>query len=153
MSETAACLLRLDTDNTAAAEVARFVAALVADSGLSRRKAYWLRLAAEEITTNIAYHGYKGDGPVRLEGRICADAVMMRIEDEAPPFDPTTHDPRERLATDPAEREAGGFGLLLALHNLDDFSYAYIDGKNRNELIMYRTMGEPDGDVDRAGRG
>ena len=49
--------------------------------------------------------------------------------------------------------EAGGFGLLLALHKLDGFSYEYADGKNRNTLIMCRTIGTPDGNINRADRG
>lgn len=149
MSVTAACL-QLDAHNSTAEAVACFVEALARAANLPRRKAYWLRLAAEEITTNIAQHGYRGCGPVWLEGRVGPDAVSMRIEDEAPAFDPTAYDRHARLAEAPVSGE-GGFGLLLALHNLDGFSYEYADGKNRNELMMYRSIGHADGGVDRAG--
>lgn len=145
--------LRLDTYESTAEAVACFVTGLARDAALSRRKSYWLRLAAEEITTNIAHHGYQGSGPVWLEGRVNTDTVSVRIEDQAPAFDPIAYDRHARLALEPAQRPEGGFGLLLALHNLDGFGYEYVDGKNRNELIMYRTMGEPDGVVNRADRG
>lgn len=150
------CDLRLDCDNSTVEAVTGFVGLLSHKAELPRGKAYWLRLAAEEITTNIAQHGYRGTGPVRLTGGIQADRVWLRIEDKAPAFDPGTYDPGPRLATKPSEREAGGFGLLLALHKLDEFCYERAGGTNRNTLIMYREAaggvshamdGVPDGDV------
>jgi serine/threonine-protein kinase RsbW len=132
------CDLRFDCDDSIADEVARFVAGLVEKTELPSGKAYWLRLAVEEITTNIEQHGYRGRGRVWLTAGVEADRVWVRIEDEASPFDPRTHDPGPRLATEPAEREAGGFGLLLALHKLDGFSYERAEGRNRNTLIMCR---------------
>ncbi len=123
------------------------------DAELPRGKAHWLRLAAEEITTNILEHGYRGTGPIWLARGIEPEWVWLRIEDTAPAFDPRTHDRRAKLAIAPTERDAGGFGLLLALHKLDGFAYEYADGKNRNTLIMRRTIGTPDGNVNRASCG
>lgn len=145
--------LRLDGDNSTAEAITCFVETLARDAELPRGKAYWLRLAVEEITTNIVDHGYEGTGPIWLAAGIKPDSVWLRIEDQAPAFDPRTHDHRAKLAIAPSEREAGGFGLLLALHKLDGFSYEYADGKNRNTLIMCRTIGTPDGNINRAGRG
>src|ERR1700733_12766933 len=133
--------LRLDGDNSTAEAVTCFVEAVARDAELPRGKAYWLRLAVEEITTNIVEHGYEGSGPIWLAAGIKPDRVWLRIEDTAPAFDRRTHEHRAKLAIAPAEREAGGFGLLLALHKLDGFSYEYADGKNRNTLIMCRTIG------------
>jgi anti-sigma regulatory factor (Ser/Thr protein kinase) len=149
----AATHLQLDGDNSTAEAIACFVETLVRDAGLPREKAYWLRLAAEEITTNIVEHGYQGTGPIWLAGGIKPDSVWLRIEDTAPAFDPRSHDHGAKLAIPPAEREAGGFGLLLALHKLDEFSYEHADGKNRNTMVMCRTIGTPDGNVNRADRG
>jgi serine/threonine-protein kinase RsbW len=131
--------LELDDDNCGIEAVASFVREIARQAELPRRKVYWLRLAAEEITTNIVQHGYQGPGPIRLTGEIAADEVRLLIEDEAPAFDPLKHDRHAKLAIDPAEREEGGFGLLLALHRLDGFSYSYAAGKNRNTLVMGRT--------------
>jgi serine/threonine-protein kinase RsbW len=144
--------LRLDDENSPAEAVARFVEALARDAELPHQKAYWLRLAVEEITTNIIDYGYQGTGLIWLAGRIEPDRVSIRIEDTACAFDPRTHDHHAKLAVAPAEREAGGFGLFLALHKLDGFCYEYADGKNRNTLIMSRTMGTPDGKINRADR-
>jgi serine/threonine-protein kinase RsbW len=137
--------LRLDDESSPAEAIAGFVEALARDAGLPHEKVYWLRLAVEEIATNIVNHGYKGAGPIWLAGRIEPDRVLVQIEDEACAFDPRTHDRQAKLAVAPSEREAGGFGLFLALRKLDDFGYEYADGKNRNTLVMSRSMGAPDG--------
>jgi serine/threonine-protein kinase RsbW len=145
--------LHLEGDNSAAEAITCFVEALVRDAGLPHAKAYWLRLAVEEISTNIIDHGYEGTGPMWLTGTIKPDSVSIQIEDTAPAFDPRTHDHQAKLAVAPEEREAGGFGLLLAWHKLDGFCYEYAGGKNRNTLIMSRTIGTPDGNINRADRG
>ena len=153
-------VIQLGEDCVAEAAAA-FVGELVQDAGLPTSKAYWLRLAVEEITTNIARHGYRGHGLVRLTSEISQDRVWVRIEDEAPQFDPQSHDPARQLQTAPAEREAGGFGLLLALRKLDGFCYERLDGQNRNTLTMFRPRvrtdasevdGVPDGNKQRADR-
>jgi serine/threonine-protein kinase RsbW len=138
--------LHLDCGQSIAGEVAAFVGELAAQAGLSQHKAYWLRLATEEITTNIAQHGYHGSGPVRLVGEIQPDEVRVRIEDEAPAFDPRTHDPGPRLATEPALRPEGGYGLLLALRKLDGFAYERAGDTNSNTLIMCRGTERPGAD-------
>ncbi|MBB2745020.1 UNVERIFIED_ORG: anti-sigma regulatory factor (Ser/Thr protein kinase) [Microbispora rosea subsp. rosea] len=137
------CRLRLDAGASFAGRVAEFVLTLARTGTLHARQAYWLRLAADEITTNIAQHGYGGRGGViDLEGGVETDRVWVRVEDDAPPFDPTRYDPAPRLAADPALREEGGYGLLLALGRLDEFVYDRVGGRNRNILVMRRTTRE-----------
>lgn len=127
----------------AARRLADFVAALAVTGGLDERRAYWLRLAVDEITTNIGQHGYRGrGGPVELEGAVEDDRVWVRITDEAPPFDPHSHDPGPRLAKGAAHDGEGGLGLYLALNGLDRLDHAYVDGHNVNTLMMRRQAGE-----------
>jgi serine/threonine-protein kinase RsbW len=140
--------LHLDCGQPITGEVAAFVGALASQAGLSQHKAYWLRLATEEITTNVVQHGYHGCGPLRLIGDVEAGRVWVRIEDEAPAFDPRTHDPGPHLETDPALRAEGGFGLLLALHRLDGFAYERAGDMNCNTLIMCRDSDVTDGACD-----
>jgi anti-sigma regulatory factor (Ser/Thr protein kinase) len=121
------------------AQLAAFVAGLAAQAELAPVRAYRLRLAADEIVTNIAVHGYHGrPEPVELSGAVETDRVWLRIEDEGPPFDPRTHDPRPRLEAGSVHTAEGGFGLFLALSGVDDFDYDRLGGKNRNTLIMHR---------------
>lgn len=131
--------LRLTCSPCAADQVAAFVRSLATRGGLTDRQAYWLRLATDEITTNIAVHGYCGAGGLMaIEGGVENDTVWLRVEDEARPFDPRSHDPRTVLHSCPATRQEGGLGLFLALNGLDDFTYEYAHGRNRNTLIMHR---------------
>jgi serine/threonine-protein kinase RsbW len=144
--------LWLNGDSDATQAVSDFIHTLAKAAALPRRKTYWLRLAAEEITTNIIEHGYEGAGPVWLDSGVQPRLVWVKIEDEAPAFDPMTHDHHFQLAIEPTQREEGGFGLLLAMHKLDDFTYEYVNGKNRNTLIMHRTDGGADGEINRPDR-
>ena len=120
-------------------EVAGFVQAVGEQGGLTDKQVYRLRLAVDEIVTNIVLHGYRGEpGPVELEGDSDGDRVWLRVVDSAPPFDPTTHDPGPRLAASVDGRE-GGFGLFLAMTEVDEFSYDHTDGHNRNTLVIRRS--------------
>jgi serine/threonine-protein kinase RsbW len=131
----------LRTSEAAGQQVAEFVCSLATRVGLSEGPAYRLRLAADEIVTNIGLHGYHGrPGPVELVGGVEPDQVWVSIIDEAPPFDPTTHDPRPRLEAGPTYDREGGFGLFLALRGLDDFRYGRSGGRNENTLIMRRPV-------------
>lgn len=128
-------------------DVATLVADLARDAGLDEHDAYRLRLAADEITTNIAMHGYQGRcGAVRIRGGVEGDWVWLLIEDEAPPFDPTRWVPSASHGGDPVDGPVGGHGLFLALRSLDDFAYEYAAGHNRNVLWLRRsTASRPDG--------
>ncbi|HEU5158522.1 MAG TPA: anti-sigma regulatory factor [Streptosporangiaceae bacterium] len=141
-----ACRLRLHANGEVSRPIADFVGALSRKAELTPRQSYRLRLAVDEIATNVALHGYTGAyGVVDLEGGIDDERVWVRIEDDAPAFDPRTHDPGPRLAAPPARREAGGLGLYLALRNVDAFTYDRVGGRNRNTLVILRTL--PDGDT------
>ncbi|MEV6605484.1 ATP-binding protein [Kutzneria sp. NPDC051319] len=141
--------------------LADLVAALAGTGGLDARRSYWLRLAVDEITTNIGQHGYRGQGGlVEIEGAVESDRVWVRITDEAPPFDPHSHDPGPRLADGVAHDGEGGLGLYLALNGLDRLDHTYVDGRNVNTLVMERHAGEVQdtdggthGGDDRAGGG
>lgn len=145
--------LRLHDGRCAGEELAEFVRSLARQAGLDPHQVYRLRLAADEITTNIALHGYRGaGGEVEIEGEAGPDGVRLRIEDSAPPFDPRTHDPGPRLVADPSEGPEGGFGLFLALRGLDHFAYDYVGGRNLNTLVVRRSSsGGTDGQDGRAG--
>lgn len=120
-------------------EVAELVGRLAAQGGLPRAQAYRLRLAADEITTNIACHGYQGRiGPVELSGGVAGDRVWLSIVDDAVPFDPHGHHPDPRVSSPPDARDAGGLGLHLALTVVDEFTYERSRDRNRNVLVVLR---------------
>jgi anti-sigma regulatory factor (Ser/Thr protein kinase) len=134
--------LRLGSGPEAVDTVVDLVERLAADAGLDRVRSYWLRLAADEISTNITQHAY-GDAVGVLDVSVWGDddRVCVRLEDDGPPFDPRGHDWRPQLETVPKDRAEGGFGLLLALHKLDEFAYDRRDERNRNTMTMWLHWG------------
>ena len=137
------CRLRASDPGAFTREIANVVDDLAGQAGLGSHDAYRLRLAADEITTNIAMHGYRGrSGVVEITGGLDQEWVWLRIEDEAPKFDPTRR-ARSYRPVDPVDGPIGGHGLFLALRSLDNFSYDYVDGRNRNLLRIRRST--PDG--------
>jgi anti-sigma regulatory factor (Ser/Thr protein kinase) len=145
--------LRLCPCRPPSREVAGFVAALAAEVGLPPRPAYGLRLATDEITTNIVEHGYRRRaGVIELAGGVQGELVWLEVQDDAPPFDPRSYQPGPR--PDPATGPVGGCGLLLTRRCLDRLDYAYVGGRNRTTLWIRRsdTGGEQDGQADRTCR-
>jgi len=130
--------LRLDCDCRMPAEVASYVCALAQRAGLSASSTYWLRLAVEEITSNVAEHGYRGQGPLELASEIEEHRVVIRIEDEGPAFDPRQYEYAPPTADELMAADAGGHGIFLALRNLSAFDHERVGGRNRNTLIMRR---------------
>jgi anti-sigma regulatory factor (Ser/Thr protein kinase) len=135
-------------------EIANLVDGLASQAGLDSHDAYRLRLAADEITTNIAMHGYRGSGGiVEITGGLDQEWVWLRIEDAAPKFDPTGWESSAYRPADPVDGPIGGHGLFLALRSLDNFAYDYVNGRNRNLLRIRRSTpdGGPGGQDERAG--
>jgi serine/threonine-protein kinase RsbW len=120
-------------------EVARYVRALADRAGLTTRDEHRLRLAADELVTNIVVHGYEdGEGSLLLEGGVDPDPerVWLRIHDEGRPFDPREGVRQPEYGVPPAERRIGGLGIFLALSSLDDFSYERVGGRNTSTLVI-----------------
>src|SRR5215470_5981906 len=78
-----------------------------------------LELAVDELATNIILHGYRGQpGSLEMEIERTAEAVVVRLRDQAPPFDPLLLPaPDLTLAWD--LRPTGGLGIYLARCSCD----------------------------------
>lgn len=71
-------------------DIASFVLRLAGRAGLTKGAAYRLRLAVDELATNIVMHGYRGgDGRITVRGRSGPGGVQIAIEDSAPPSTPS----------------------------------------------------------------
>ncbi len=120
--------------------VVDFVADVAAAGGLGRDARYKLRLAVDEIVTNIVNHGYVAfghDGVIRLVARVTADEVVVVIEDEAPRFDPHAT-PTPGVHAPPEQRPTGGLGIFLARQCVDELRHEEVGGLNRNTLVVRR---------------
>jgi len=116
-----------------------FVHCLAAKAGLDTHRTYQLRLAVEELLTNIIEHGYgpaQPDGEIVLEGDPSGRRVSLRLIDKAARFDPATAPDPTDLDRPLHERTVGSLGLYLARQSVDELSYEYVDGTNRTTIVV-----------------
>ncbi|MGW2255011.1 ATP-binding protein [Kitasatospora sp. NPDC001660] len=131
--------LRLPAALDSLDELARYVLAFAARAGLPPEVAYRLRLAADELATNVVLHGYRGrDGELRISSGTDGERVWVRLEDDAPPFDPSADRPDPHTDLPLALRPIGGLGIHLALTALDDYRHDHTDGHNTSLLVIRR---------------
>jgi serine/threonine-protein kinase RsbW len=118
-----------------------YVGELSQQAGLAKKPTYALKLAIDEIATNIILYGYQRVGieaDVVVLSEITEAALTVILEDVAAPFDPLAKElpDADYLAKSLEDREIGGLGIFLTVNGVDDFSYEYADGKNRNKFVM-----------------
>lgn len=144
-----AAVLHLDGNPASAHLLAEFIRDAARRAKLSEKKERRLLIAADEFVTNILTHGFQtSDGrepEKRLEIRdeTDADFLTLTIADNGTPFDPRTISAPASLHAPLDSRTPGGLGIYLALKQLDDFTYAWRDGKNINVLKMRLRDPEP----------
>ena len=112
-------------------------------AGLTQRSIYNLKLAVDEIATNIinyAYDNKHDDFTIAVTASITREKLTVILEDTGNPYDPRQHSRTANIDTPLDTRELGGLGIYLALKSVDEFNYDYVDGCNRNIFIMNRPV-------------
>ncbi len=123
--------------------ISDYITVVSTQAQLEKKKAYKLRLAVDELTTNIIIYGYQNTnqrGVIKLQSEIDETVLKVIIEDTAPPFNPKENVPLAAQVLDkPLEdRPIGGLGIYLAIEGVDEFSYERIDDYNRMVLVVNR---------------
>jgi anti-sigma regulatory factor (Ser/Thr protein kinase) len=113
-------------------------------AGLDEQATYQLRLAVDELATNIVLHGYvehRTSGNIVVSVDVDEHDLTVVLEDTAVPYDPTQRD-LERVEEDfdkpLEEREIGGLGIYFVRKAVDDFRYEWQGGRNRSTLVVHR---------------
>jgi anti-sigma regulatory factor (Ser/Thr protein kinase) len=124
--------------------IARYVLQAAAEAGLDKKASYKLRLAIDEIATNIIVHGYteaSREGSLELQVEMNPSQLTICLEDTGATFDPL-----ERVALEEATihkpvatRPVGGLGIYLAVQGVDKFVYERTGDRNRNIFVVNRT--------------
>jgi serine/threonine-protein kinase RsbW len=118
--------------------IAEFVMAAAASAGLDRRASYRLRLAVDEIATNIIAYGYAQaglQGALELYADIDDRTLTISIEDTGVAFDPRQAPvPDTNLPLE--QRPIGGLGVYLAIKSVDEFLYERVGDRNRTIFKM-----------------
>lgn len=118
-------------------------------AGLDASAAYKLRLAVDEIATNIITHGYEEaglSGDVCVSGDLSETSLAVVLEDSGVPFDPLSRPlPSEDDLNLPLEeRTIGGLGIYLVLKGVDQFRYERVGERNRNIFVVNRPAVVPE---------
>lgn len=106
---------------------------------LSSEQSYLMRLAIEEITTNIIKYSYTHShpGPIQIVCVCQADQLYVIIRDRGVPFDP--HDaPPPDLSSDLEARAVGGLGVFLVRELADNVVYHHDSASGWNELVIMK---------------
>jgi len=133
--------------------IGKFVMQAAATAGLDRKAAYRLRLAVDEIATNIIIHGYEEaglTGEVGVTSDINEQELTIVLEDTATPFDATQFMDPEDMDRPMHERHIGGLGVFLAKQGVDKMIYERIGTLNRNSFIVYLHHDDSDADPARS---
>lgn len=123
--------------------IAEYVTKVANLANLEKKAMYKLRLAIDELATNIINYGYSEEnlkGDILLESEISDEMIVIKIRDYGIAFDPTSKLEAESDTINiPIEdRQIGGLGIFLAFDGVDDFFYERIDNENINTLTIYR---------------
>lgn len=105
-----------------------------------------IRLAVEEVCTNLIRYGYAGmePGPIRLSFQTDGEKAIIRIGDHAPPFHPKQA-PRLKLDSEWQKRPVGGFGWHLIRQVMDQITYES-DPTEGNVLTLIKRI-SPEKDI------
>ena len=110
--------------------ILEFIAASLRKHHVDDIKAYEIRLATDEIVTNIITHAYKTmNGKIHVNCLREGDCIVVTVVDEGAPFDPTTIPPPD-LSTDLEHRKIGGLGIYFAKKVMDSVTYKREEGLN-----------------------
>ncbi|MFO7322428.1 MAG: ATP-binding protein [Chloroflexota bacterium] len=121
-------------------QLRQYVTEVAERAGLEKATMHRLRLAIDEIATNIIVYGYadRGEGEIRVTTSIDDEFVTISLEDTGIPFDPTQREMPDNFDDPLEEREIGGLGIYLAINGVDDFRYERVGECNRNHFTVRR---------------
>lgn len=119
------------------AAVLAFVDGVFDRAGIAGSTRHDIRLAVEEICTNVIRHGYVGrePGPLSLLIRDLPSQYQIVVEDEATPFHPAWA-PEPDLSSGWEDRERGGLGWHLVRNVVDDIRYECPGGTGNKVTLV-----------------
>jgi anti-sigma regulatory factor (Ser/Thr protein kinase) len=125
--------------------IANYVKQVGAWANLSQKKIAKLRLAVDEIATNIIEYGYKksSGNVIKFYAKLENNQLILWIEDSGVAYNPNQQETPKDLEKPLEERGMGGLGVYLAKINVDQLIYERVNIQNcslpeinRNTLII-----------------
>ncbi|SEE75618.1 ATP-binding protein [Ruania alba] len=126
-----------------------FVQRSCASVGASEETTSDVRLATEEVFTNILQHGYtEQTGPVTVQIEATPMQITVILTDDAPVFDPSDVDAPD-LASDGEHRALGGLGWHLVHRVMDQVTHERGAQNGNVFTLVKRLSAGPPGSGDR----
>jgi anti-sigma regulatory factor (Ser/Thr protein kinase) len=119
--------------------IAKYVMAVAAATGLDKKTAYNLRLAVDEIATNIIIHGYEEagrEGVLDLQAFVDEQTLTISLKDTGVPYNPNQRLTPDDLDQPLEQRKIGGLGVYIAIQGVDKFIYERVGDRNHNIFIV-----------------
>jgi serine/threonine-protein kinase RsbW len=119
--------------------IAKYVMAVAAATGLDKKTSYNLRLAVDEIATNIIIHGYEEagrEGVLDLQAFVDEQTLTISLKDTGVPYNPNQRLTPDDLDQPLEQRKIGGLGVYIAIQGVDKFIYERVGDRNHNIFIV-----------------
>ncbi len=110
-------------------------------NSLSKRNAFELNLVVDEWFTNIVSYGFDDNEEhrIKIDIQITDREMMITIEDDGVPFDPTAV-PKSELKCPVENRKVGGIGLHLINQIMNSVHYKRV--RDKNILVLKKWLDE-----------
>ena len=116
------------------------IVSFLEESGADKKITYKIKVAIEEILTNVASYAYAPNtGDIDIRYRLLEDGnvIEITVEDSGVEFDPLkAQDPDTTLPLE--ERQIGGLGIFIVKKTMDDIKYERKN--NKNILVMKKAI-------------
>jgi anti-sigma regulatory factor (Ser/Thr protein kinase) len=113
------------------------IAEFILDAGLPEDMAHDLRLAAEEMLTNICKYAYSdsGEHAILLDLAVEGSQARLRLSDDGMEFDPLEA-PAPDFSIPLEDRPIGGLGIHIVRNLAHSIEYHRIAGRNVIEMTF-----------------
>jgi serine/threonine-protein kinase RsbW len=137
--DTAKLSLEFTNDLAELENLSRNVENFCEANGLARKNVFEINLVIDEVFTNIVSYAFndKKKHQIKIDIRIINKELMVRIEDDGAPFDPTTA-VKIDIYCPIEDRKIGGIGLHL-IHQIMS-SVFYKRKKDKNILVLKKCL-------------
>lgn len=131
--------LRIEAELKNLSQVRRFVQETATALEASPDTVSEVLLAVDEAVTNSIVHGYRGQsGMIEIEVKRSGNLLLLRVRDQAPPFDPTQV-PSPDLTLPLEQRPLGKMGIYMIQQLTDEVVYR-VTPQGDNELTMIKNL-------------
>jgi len=147
MAMTRGSTLQVAAELSNLAVVRHFVEEMAAGLGFDGKVIDEMLQAVEEAVANTVLHGYnRQPGEIKVEVQREGNQLVVRLQDQAPHFDPTGFPPPD-LTLALEERAPGGLGIYLMRQFTDTVTHRVTsDGSNELTLVKKQTATRDKGD-------